>query len=85
MNEPAEQDSVSDGDLVWRLKDRPRSVEYETWVLKLLNPIVGKLTDQPILSIHDRRQIGLDRHRGESLLLRAPEEVRDFGRTQDGL
>ena len=68
-----------------RPKNRSRFIKREPQILKLPNTIVGKLADQPILSIHDRRQIGLGRDRGESELLRPPEKGRDFGRTQDGL
>ncbi len=62
-----------------------RLIERESRVTKLLNAIIRKLADQPILSIHDCRQIGMGRDRGEPKLLRPPEKGRDFGRTQDGL
>jgi hypothetical protein len=47
--------------------------------------MVRKLANQPILSIHDRRQIGLGRNWTEPKFLRSSEKGRDFRRTQNGL
>src|SRR5678809_528694 len=68
-----------------RAKPTTRFVKRKGGVAKLLDPVISELTNQPIFSIHDRRQICTGRHRGKSELLCAPEESRDFGGTQDSL